>query len=449
MDLGVLLSIPLDSVAVRAVLATLLGVVLARILLRRGLRAPRARAASALAPATALVVVLLLSGMTPQLPIVMLPAEAGAELPIPVRHGYVHFAPMAVPVLLGAWALVAGGRLLRRSVSGLMLRTRLRRLLAAAQPVPRVAYAATQAAAALGVATPRIATPPTCPSGAYVAGVRRPVLVVGRDLVDRLDADELDAVIAHELAHIHRRDLLVAGLLGVLRDVTFFVPGGGWALRQLHGERELAADQVAVQTTGRPGALASGLLKVLDAGRRAPSAAVTLVPHTTVVDRIRFLVEDRPRPSAARRNVEFALVAVITTAAVVGALIAPALLAESGTHREALALVWSAEPAQDEPAPSRDPRAFSVYRQSELGLATTPSGVRGQHAERLQENRRATLRACADAGCQTPSGEVSLGLQPPTVRFDASRVASWQVTPVGGEEAADGFQVFWLARQAE
>ena len=97
---------------------------------------------------------------------------------------------------------------------------------------------------------------PTCPGGALVVGTRQPVVLIGQDLLDRLDDAELEGVLAHELAHVRRRDNLVSAALGAARDLTFFVPGGGWAVRQLHRERELAADQVAVAATGRPGALA-------------------------------------------------------------------------------------------------------------------------------------------------------------------------------------------------
>jgi Zn-dependent protease with chaperone function len=107
-------------------------------------------------------------------------------------------------------------------------------------------------ATALGIAVPRLAVVASCPGGAYVAGARRPVIVLGRDLLDQLDDAELEGVLAHELAHVKRRDNLVAIGLGALRDLVFFVPGGGWAVRQLHRERELAADQVAVGVTDRP-----------------------------------------------------------------------------------------------------------------------------------------------------------------------------------------------------
>ncbi len=447
-DLGVLLSVPLDSVAVRAVLATFLGIVLARALLQRGLRAPRARAASAIAPAGALVAVLIVSGVAPQLPIVMVPSDAGTALPIPVSDGYLHFAPMALPLLLGVWGVISALLLARRAGSAVLLRRRVRRLFATSRPPDRVVHAVTQAAAALELSVPRIAAPPSCPGGAYVVGLRRPVAVIGRDLVARLDDHELEAVVAHELAHVKRRDLLVAAALGVLRDLTFFVPGGGWALRQLHRERELAADQAAVATTGRPGALASGLLKVMDTPRRTPASAVALAPSTHLVDRIRVLVDEEPRPSRTRRNIEFATVAVVTGIAVTGALVVPGFVAGAERERDAVALVWSNSPVTEPPL-TGEPRVFDVYRRTELHVPSNSAAMPGQHAEHRQENRRRTLRACADDGCTAPSGQASLGIRPPTVMVDRTITESWRATPVGSVEAGDGFQVFWLARTIE
>ena len=122
MDLGVLLSIPLESVAVRAVLATLVAVTVAHLLLRAGLRTPRARVLAAIAPLIALSAVVLLSGTQLRLPTVMLPSSDAQALTIPVPDGYLQFVPMAVPVVAGLWALIAAARLARRAAAVLRVR---------------------------------------------------------------------------------------------------------------------------------------------------------------------------------------------------------------------------------------------------------------------------------------------------------------------------------------
>lgn len=454
MDLSVLLTLPLESIAIRAVLAAAACVVLVRLLLRAGLRAPGARVATAVAPAVTLVAVGLLTWGSLRLPSLMLPVEGAEALAIPVPNGYRHFAPMAVPLLIGVWWLVAGLRLARRSVALVRAHRRARAALRDGVSPPYLMALTAKLAGALRVPSPAVAVVATCPGGALVVGSRWPVVVVGADLLTRLDEDELEGVLAHELAHVKRRDNLVATLVGIVRDLAFFVPGGGWAVRQLHRERELAADQVAVRATGRPGALAGGLLKVLDRDQQgAAHPCAALVPSGSLVDRVRMLVEDQPDLSRIRRSWELVAISCAVATAVVLALVLPTTLAGADRQREAVALMWSSTttPAAEEPVLTGEARAFDVYRRSSLEVETEPTPVAlARHDERSVENRRSTLHACADehATCPAPTQRLGLGLRPrPVITVDDATTRAWRATPVvSGSEPSDGFRLFWLAR---
>jgi Zn-dependent protease with chaperone function len=450
-DWGVLLSVPLESVVVRVVLAATAAVVLVRLLLRSGLRSPQARVVSALAPAAALLAIVVLTGTSLQLPLLMIPSEGVDAVTIPVQDGYLNFVPAAVPVLIGLWLSITAVRLVRR----LLAVTRLRRQAAAwaqaCDPPPRVRQIAVRVASALGVPIPRLAVRPTCPGGAYVVGTRRPIVVLGADLLAQLDEQEIEGVFAHELAHVRRRDTLVATLLGTLRDVTFFVPGGGWAVRQLHRERELAADQLAVAATKRPGALASGLLKVLEAAPSKTHACAALVPSGDLVGRVRVLVEDRPPATRLRRASEHVLVIGVVATATVGALIVPAMVSGGDQQRDALAFVWSnTQPLAVAEVPTGEARAFDVYRRANLDTSSRSASLAPRLDEQLQENRRAVWHACESDGCPMTDHIVGLQLQPSVRAVDAATRDRWDVTPVGGgAQPADGFRVFWLTLRAE
>lgn len=451
MDLGVLLSIPLESVAVRAVLAALVAVTTARLLLRGGLRTPRARVLAAISPLMVLVAVALLSGTQLRVPTLMLPSSEVQALTIPVRNGYVQFVPLAIPLVAGTWALIAIARLLRRAAALRRVRREALHAVSATHSVPRrVDRLARSVAAGLEVPAPRIGVVDTCRGGAYIVGARQPVLIVGRDLLEVLDDEELEGVLAHELAHVRRRDTPVASALGVVRDLMFFVPGGGWAVRQLHRERELAADQVAVGLTGRPGALASGLLRVLDEAPTGPSPCAALAPSGGLVDRVRILVDEQPTPTTTRRSTETVLVVLVALAAVVGALTVLNALTGTERDREAVALVWSATPPEAAAArPVGEPRAFDVYRRSSLEVSAPSRRYHSRVPEHSQDNRRAALHACADeqVGCPVPTVAPSLGLRPPVITFDDAALARWEATPLGNFESPDGFRMFWLVNQ--
>jgi Zn-dependent protease with chaperone function len=459
-SLGLLLSLPVESVAVRAILASAAGVLLVRGLLRAELRSVGARVATALAPATALLAVLAFSSRDGlQLPTLMAPADAVDALAVPITDGYLHFAPIAAPLLIGTWALVAGGRLVRRAL--VHRRTHLEARRAERAPTPAgLARTASRIAAQLRVPLPEIVVVPTCPGGAYVLGARRPVLMVGADLLDQLDAAELEGVLAHELAHVKRRDNLVAATLGVLRDLVFFVPGGGWAVSQLHRERERAADQLAVRVTGKPGALASGLLRTLELAPTPQEArpCAAFAPSNSLVERVQDLVDDRPPISRLRRSSEMAAVGSVTAVAVVLAVAVPAVVAGAERERDAVAVVWSAPAASPasasmgEPAP--EARVFDVYRRARLdaddGTASRTAGVARLDASRV-DDRPSTWRACADpATCPEPDAR-GLGLVPrPTITVDDELVDRWRAspafrTPPAGENLSIP-ALYWLRR---
>jgi Zn-dependent protease with chaperone function len=459
-DLGVLLTLPVESIAIRVVLATGAATLLVRLLLRSGLRAPGVRVATALTPAAAIAGVVALTWSSLYLPAIMLPAEGRGALPVPVQDGYLHFAPVTLPLLVGAWALVAGIRVVRRGRRARTMRDQGTRALAEGHRDPSLDELVGRLAAELRVPAPSVAVLPSCPGGALVVGSRRPVVILGRDLLDRLDDDELEGVLAHELAHVRRRDNLVSSLLGAVRDLTFFVPFGGWAIRQLHRERELAADQVAVGVTRRPGALASGLLKVLEVGPAQPHPCATLAPRAGLVERVQVLVEDARPLSPMRRSSEVVAVTSVVAAAVVVAIVLPSVFTGAERQRDAVAVLWSTSAPAGAPSGEAatvvvgEPRAFDVYRRSSLDASSRELVTHAQLDEHRLENRRSTLRACGTEGaeCPAPEPRVGVGLRPrPTITVDHALTNRWEAaTPVvSGSTSGDGIRVYWLQRAAE
>lgn len=97
---------------------------------------------------------------------------------------------------------------------------------------------------------------------AFTYGLLRPTLLLSTWMVTQLDPRELEAVLTHELEHVARRDYVVVWFATVLRDAFFYLPTSREAYRQLQQEKELACDDMVVEVTHRPLALASALTKV-------------------------------------------------------------------------------------------------------------------------------------------------------------------------------------------
>lgn len=117
-------------------------------------------------------------------------------------------------------------------------------------------------ASRMHVRTPHLWQLPVERPVAFVTGIFAPRLVLSSWLLERLDADELEALLAHELAHLRHGDNAIAWMANWLKALSFFLPTSRRAFDALLAEREWAADAIAATITRKPLALASALLKV-------------------------------------------------------------------------------------------------------------------------------------------------------------------------------------------
>lgn len=92
-----------------------------------------------------------------------------------------------------------------------------------------------------------------------VAGWRRPVMLLPRDLNANLSHEQVEPVIVHELEHVRRGDAWLAIVHTVSSAMLFFAPGSQWLSRLVLEAREQRCDDAAVQVCGDPGTYASAL----------------------------------------------------------------------------------------------------------------------------------------------------------------------------------------------
>ncbi|MCB9537640.1 MAG: M48 family metalloprotease [Myxococcales bacterium] len=97
---------------------------------------------------------------------------------------------------------------------------------------------------------------------AALVGLRAPEVVVSRVLIDALDDRQLEALLAHELAHAARGGNRRLTLLWLLRAAQALNPAALIAFRQLVETEEAACDALAARATKRPADLASVLIEV-------------------------------------------------------------------------------------------------------------------------------------------------------------------------------------------
>ncbi|MRW91751.1 M48 family metalloprotease [Duganella sp. FT80W] len=91
------------------------------------------------------------------------------------------------------------------------------------------------------------------------AGCWKPIVLVPAALITGMPADLLEALLAHELAHVKRHDYLVNLIQSAIEVVLFYHPSV-WAIsRRIRIEREQIADDLAVGMLGQPHKLAQAL----------------------------------------------------------------------------------------------------------------------------------------------------------------------------------------------
>ncbi len=218
------------------------------------------------------------------------------------------------------------------------------------------------------------------------ANIDSPLVLGAREIciplatLTALDDAEVDAVLAHELAHVERGDALWFPLFGVVRAALWFHPVTRWVNVQVRQSAELACDERCLELTGEPLALARALTRIAAralGAERAVALPTMTQPRSSLVARVARLTSEAERirsplgwHSRAALSIGLGAVALLTLASSVR--------------------VAEAEPAPVSPAPAG---VELVTQMNELA----------QQAQRL-EAERASLSTSTAA---QPAGENS------------------------------------------
>lgn len=125
---------------------------------------------------------------------------------------------------------------------------------------PGLEAALARLSTAAGIPVPRVLVSADSTPEVYTLG--HTALVLSVPAIDLLDGDELEAVLAHELAHLSRNQWWFSRIGLALRWLMFYNPVALVIFRRIITENEKLCDDLAIALTGKPLALASGLLKV-------------------------------------------------------------------------------------------------------------------------------------------------------------------------------------------
>ncbi|HWB86501.1 MAG TPA: M56 family metallopeptidase [Bryobacteraceae bacterium] len=143
-----------------------------------------------------------------------------------------------------------------------------------------------------------------------VFGIFNPVLFLPTDVAERLNAVQLQAVVAHELVHVRRRDNLWAALHAIVQAVFWFHPLVWWLGRRLVAEREQACDEAVLAQGADAEDYAASILAVCRYYACAPRASLAGVASADLKQRIAAIMKFGPRRYSSQIRVGLAALAV-------------------------------------------------------------------------------------------------------------------------------------------
>ena len=148
---------------------------------------------------------------------------------------------------------------------------------------------------------------------AIVVGLWRPLVLLPASWLTEMTPEVLEAVIAHELAHIRRWDLWVNLLQRLVEMFLFYHPAVWWLSRRVGFEREMCTDELAVGVTNKRMVYATALEQLgrMRLGQSAPQFGASVGDRKMVLlNRVRNILG----LSASQKKARWWPVALMTLA---------------------------------------------------------------------------------------------------------------------------------------
>jgi beta-lactamase regulating signal transducer with metallopeptidase domain len=219
------------------------------------------------------------------------------------------------------------------------------------------------------------------------AGALAPLVLVPASLATGMAPQLLEALLAHELAHVRRHDYLVNLVQSAIEILLFYHPAVWWLSQRIRVEREMIADDLAASALGEPRRLALALSELdlfqLSTPQLAPGAH-----GGKLMNRIKRLV----RPHAEPLNWKLAVPAL-------GLALMAAVHANAGTAQTAAASAAQPKAAvHHASAQSSRDAAYALVGEGEDGVNMTGNSADWQAIKQLKRSIKGEFLWFRDGG---------------------------------------------------
>jgi hypothetical protein len=108
-----------------------------------------------------------------------------------------------------------------------------------------------------------------------VIGAIKPIVLFPIGVINHLTADQVEAVLAHELAHILRNDFAFNIIQSIIEILFYFHPAVWWISANIRAERENCCDDIAVGISGNPLTYAKALVSLQEFYTYSPNLSMS------------------------------------------------------------------------------------------------------------------------------------------------------------------------------
>ena len=151
-----------------------------------------------------------------------------------------------------------------------------------------------------------------------ILGHVKPVILLPAAALSGLSAAQVEAIVAHELAHVRRHDYLLNLVQTVIETLLFYHPAVWWVSRQVRETREHCCDDLAVAACGSRREYVNALLELEELRGSMPVLALGATDGSLLA-RGRRLLAPAPARTASPRVPASVIALIVVAAAVVSA----------------------------------------------------------------------------------------------------------------------------------
>jgi beta-lactamase regulating signal transducer with metallopeptidase domain/protocatechuate 3,4-dioxygenase beta subunit len=211
---------------------------------------------------------------------------------------------------------------------------------------------------------------------AIATGLFRPIVVIPVSWLTELPPSMLEAVLAHELAHLRRYDLWVNLLQRATETLLFYHPAVWWLSRRLRAQRELCCDDLAVAVTGDRLCYAQTLEQVGRLVLQGRQSGVLAMggSRMSLLARVKYVLECRPAQSAGMPWLVGA-VALIVPALALWWIFAPATSTEVATAIQVEELTGAVVDVDNQPVADVIVQVFKNRHLMDESIKTDAQGM--------------------------------------------------------------------------